>query len=805
MVEIVRDIYRSGAPCTVVFSAFSGVTDTLLSLAKRAAEGDSYEEDFEILCRKHTETVSALLGLSPPRALLEKLDDNHQELARLLSGASLLREASARTIDHVASMGERDSALIISYALAAAGIPAQYLDARTLIETDARFGAARVNFEVSNAAIEAHYRSHTDVQVVTGFIGCTSDGHTTTLGRGGGDYTAAIVAAALQASVVEIWTDVDGVMTADPRRVPRAFSIPNMTYAEALEMSHFGAKVIYPPTILPALEKRIPLRIKNTFRPEHPGTLISHEKPLDNVAVRGVSSIPHVALLTLQGSGLVGVPGTAARLFAGLARHDVNVILITQGSSEHSITFAVTPDASAQAKSAVEEAFALELRAHLVEPIRVENDVAVVAIIGEGMRTRPGIAGRLFHALGRNGINTVAIAQGSSELNISVAIPKSEEKKAIAALHEAFFLSKTRELNVFLAGVGVVGGTLLKQIARTAETLRERRGVEVRVIGIANSKRVVFSEAGVALDQWQEKLVQGETCDAAAFVKKMRATHLPNSIFIDCTASDQVPLFYEEILDANISISTCNKSAMSGSLARYQNLRALAERRGVFLGYETNVGAGLPVLTTLNDLVASGDRIVRLEGVLSGSMSYVFNSWQEGTRFSDLIRGAKELGYTEPDPRLDLTGADVAKKLLILARECGLALEKSDIVIDTFLPAAILNEPSVDSFLAALEGHNSALEDKRRTAESKHSVLRLVATIDGETQSAGIAVREYAQEHPFAGLRGSENMIVFTTERYQDRPLVVRGPGAGAEVTAAGVFAEILRIGNSFFFDRSSS
>lgn len=842
VIDIVMRRRNQGEALTVVVSAFSGVTDALLGMARAAAAGDhGYEDALASVRSKHLDAAAALCvdAAGTPVARLADATATGvamrcDELATYLQGAALLREASKQTLDAVASFGERLSAYIVAQALVARGVAAGCLDARDVIVTDARFGAARVDEPATNAAIAAHYQAHANtLWVVTGFIGSTPQRQTTTLGRGGSDYTAAIIAAALGpavVNVVEIWTDVDGVMTADPRKVARAFSLPAMTYAEALEMSHFGAKVIYPPTILPALRLGIPLLIKNTFRPEHPGTRISHQSPGDGAAVRGISSISQVALLTLQGSGMVGVPGTAARLFAGLAKHEVNVILITQGSSEHSITFAVTPDAAAVAKAAVEEAFALELAAKMVEPVRVETELAVVAVIGEGMKTRPGIAGRLFSALGANGINTVAIAQGSSELNISVVVPRLDEAKALAALHEAFFLSGTKELNLFVVGTGLVGKALLAQLARHGAFLREARGIDVRVIGIANSRRMCIDAAGVAPGAWEARLAadgEGGTngateaqganrataMDLDAFLARMRACRLPSSIFVDCSASDAVAARYEDVLGASISISTANKIAMSSGLPRYRALRALAEHKGVALGYETNVGAGLPVITTLGDLLLSGDRIIKLEGVLSGSMSYVFNHWDEATPFSALVRQARELGYTEPDPRLDLGGLDVRRKLLILARECGAAIEADDITLAPWL--ALGNaDASVEAFLTQLGLQDAALAAKRRDLVAhagSGAVLRFVASFEpglepgGAAPRAAIGVKAYPATHPFASLQGSENMLVFTTERYCDRPLVIRGPGAGADVTAAGVFAEVLRIGNTLFAGRNAA
>ncbi len=670
-----------------------------------------------------------------------------------------------------------------------------FLDARHIIKTDKSFGSAKVDFHLTYDKIKEYYQEHNAIQVVTGFIGSAKGGLTTTLGRGGSDYTAAIIAAGLEAEVIEIWTDVDGVLTADPRRVKKAFTIPTMTYAEAMEMSHFGAKVIYPPTLQPALAKKIPLYIKNTFNPNFVGTYISTQPDLQGRAVKGISSINHVALLTLQGSGLFGVPGIAARLFGALANKEINVILITQGSSEHAISFAIQPQNAKKAKQVVEEAFEYEMRMGLVEPVKMEDELSVVAIIGENMRYRPGIAGRMFQALGKNGVNAVAIAQGSSELNISVVINRPDESKALNALHEAFFLSDTKELHLFIIGVGLIGSTLLNQIRKHAAYLRRTRSLEIKVVGLANSKKMVFDDNGIDLSQWRTQLQQSnEIVNLSAFVEKMKTYNLSNTIFVDNTADGEVAKLYEGILDESISISTPNKIATSSSYAAYKHLKELATKRGVQFRYETNVGAGLPVISTLNDLIDSGDEILQIEGVLSGSLSFIFNSFMNGVSFSEIVLKARELGYTEPDPRIDLKGVDVQRKVVILARESGLAIEPEDVTIIPFLPEYCYQAKSVEDFLLVLSEADDFMEDKRFQAEKEGKVLRMVARIkDGK---AIIGLDAVAITHPFYFLSGSDNMIVFTTERYKDRPLVVRGPGAGAEVTAAGVFAEIISIGS---------
>ncbi len=796
VVDILKRYYLSGEQFTVVFSAFGGVTDSLIKMANLAAAGDeSYYTFFEAFSQRHFDTVHALLAPPQLQQALPELENNHEVLKNILYGVFLVREVSPRTMDYVLSFGERNAAYIISHVLRQHGLNASYLDARKIIKTDNLFGSAKVDFELTNQKIQEYYTQNSDLQIVTGFVASAKGGLTTTLGRGGSDYTAAILAAGLGAEVIEIWTDVDGVLTADPRKVRKAFTIPTMTYAEAMEMSHFGAKVIYPPTIQPALFKKIPIVIKNTFNPDFVGTYISDKADSGGRAVKGISSINNIALLTLQGSGLFGAPGTAARLFTSLANANINVILITQGSSEHSISFAVQPDVAKKARKLVEKEFEYELRERLVEPVKMEMDLSVIAAIGENMRYRPGIAGRLFRALGKNGINVVAIAQGSSELNISVVINQPDEAKALNALHEAFFLSDTKELHLFIAGTGLIGSALLSQIRQQASYLREQRSLEIKIIGLTNSRKMLFDENGIALDNWKTTLQeQGEPTNLRAFVDRMNALNLSNTIFVDNTASETVAKWYEQILDASISISTPNKIATSSSYLQYQRLKNIATRRGVQFQYETNVGAGLPVISTLNDLIDSGDRILKIEGVLSGSLSFIFNAYKAGEKFSDIVKEAKKRGFTEPDPRIDLNGIDVRRKLIILARETGLPLEAESVEIRNILPEACQQATSVEQFFVELERADDVFEQLRAEAAANGKVLRMIAKL--ENGEASIGLEAVDTSHPFYFLSGSDNMIVFTTERYKERPLVVRGPGAGAEVTAAGIFAEIIRIGN---------
>ena len=798
IVEILKDYYASGDHFTVVFSAFGGVTDSLIQMGTLAARGDDrYGQLFQEFADRHQQAIADLLQEDRLREeTAGQMRKSHEVLKNLLYGIFLVREASSRTMDYVLSFGERSSSYIITQCLQQAGVPAEYLDARRIIKTDKTFGNAKVSFEKSYEKIGEHYREHPKVQVVTGFIASAKGGLTTTLGRGGSDYTASLLAAGLNAAAIEIWTDVSGVLTADPRRVKKAFTIPRMSYAEAMEMSHFGAKVIYPPTLMPALQKRIPLYIKNTFAPDFPGTKVSEESDTEGTAVRGISSINDVALCTVSGTGMFGVPGIAGRIFGALAAAGINVILITQGSSEHAISFAVQPAAADRAREAVEEAFAFEIERGVVNRIKVERDLSVVAIIGENMRYQPGISGRLFRALGKNGINAVAIAQGSSELNVSVVISREDETKALNALHEAFFLSDYKTLHLFIVGAGLIGGTLLRQIEAQNAYLRERRGLEVKVVGLANSRKMVFDADGLDLSGWQEQLMASETAtDLPVFVGRMRDLNLSNSIFVDNTAEGQIAAFYEAILDDSISISTPNKIATSSGYLQYQRLKTIADKRGVQFRYETNVGAGLPVISTLRDLIDSGDRITKIEGVLSGSLSYIFNNFDGSRPFAEIVREAKEKGFTEPDPRVDLSGKDVARKILILGRETGVPLNPENVAVESFLPDGAMEADSVDAFFEVLADRAAYFTEMQRAAAEQDKVLRMIATLEGDTATVG--VQAVGSDNPFYTLSGSDNMIVFSTDRYRTRPLVVRGPGAGAEVTAAGVFAEIIQIGSS--------
>jgi aspartokinase/homoserine dehydrogenase 1 len=813
IIEILKAKDHRGLAAVVVVSAFSGVTDGLLELSRLAAGGDpDYQKKAEEIKKRHTETAGAFLS---GRALEEagaELDKNFSQMLTILEGIFRLREVSLKTQDLIMSFGERFSASLTASVFNSAGIPSSCLDARSLIKTDSRFGNARFIQEETYSLIRSFFSSlpgeSAPLQVVTGFIASAPDGATTTLGRGGSDLSAAIFGAALGADELEIWTDVDGILTADPRRVENSLKIESISYEEAMELSHFGAKVIYPPTIRPAWEKGIPIRILNTFNPRGEGTRIVKDAGPGPFPIRGISSMSGIAMVRVQGPGMIGATGFSSRLFGALARRGVNIILITQSSSEYSICFAILPSYADAAGAAVNEEFAREIAAAAIDPPIVEMDLSIVAVVGSRMKKTSGIAGKVFHALGRNGINVVAIAQGSSEINISAIISRADEAKALNAVHEAFFLSGVRSVNLFLMGIGLIGGTLVEQLARHKEILADTYQIRVNLAAAADSKNMIFRPEGL-----DPKTIKGllkapspgdpglqAGADASprqdfsldAFVEKMKSLNMPNTCFCDCTASDEVAGRYADILKAAIPIVTPNKRANSGSLEYYKTLTGFSRDRGIPYLYETTVCAGLPVISTLRDLFLSGDRVRRIEAVLSGTLSYIFNNFDGTKTFSALVREARAKGYTEPDPRDDLNAMDAARKALILARECGIGLEFSSVVVEPILPASCFEAADVDAFFAELEKADADFEKLRTAAAAEGNALRYVATIEDE--NARLSLRAEKPGSPFLSLVDSDNVVVITSDRYSALPMVIKGPGAGAQVTAGGVFADIVRI-----------
>jgi aspartokinase/homoserine dehydrogenase 1 len=796
VIEIIAKAQQEKGKIAVVVSAMGGTTDALIKMGHQAISGKiDYTDLIKEVEKRHFDVIKAFIKVKRQSAALAMVKMTINELEDVLHGVFLVKELSPRTLDFIMSFGERLSAYVISECLKDSDVDAAFLDARKIIVTDDHFSMARVDFEASNKKIAAYFKSNKEVQVVTGFIGATENNETTTFGRSGSDYTASILGAALGVKSIEIWTDVNGMMTADPRKVKKSFPVSTMTYEEAMEMSHFGAKVIYPATMQPAMNKNIPIVIKNTFNPEFPGTLICKNNSKDLQVIKGISSIEDVCLLRLQGSGMMGIIGISMRLFTALARKRINVILITQASSEYSICFAVSSKDAIPAKKEIEKEFGIEIKTKLIEEIIVEQDLSIVAIVGGNMRHTPGMSGKMFHALGKNGVNVIAIAQGSSELNISAVIHKADESKALHALHEAFFLSDKKSLNIFIVGTGLVGNTLISMIQSHFAYLSTEQFIEPTIIGLANSKKMFFNPHGIDLKTWKKKLDQSESASSIEeFVKQMKKLNLPNSVFVDCTASEALAVHYNTILESSISIVTPNKKANSGSYSNYKKLKQASQKYGVKFLYETNVGAGLPVINTLNDLLYSGDKILKIEAVLSGTISYIFNTFTKDTSFSEIVQQAKEKGYTEPDPRDDLNGMDVARKLLILARETGLPFEMKDIKIGNIVSEKCMKANSVDNFFKELLKEDASLEQHRAAAEKKGMKLRYIAVL--EKGKASISLQAVDANHPFYSLSGSDNIISFTTDRYKERPLVVKGPGAGAEVTAAGVFADIIRISN---------
>ncbi|WP_183554318.1 bifunctional aspartate kinase/homoserine dehydrogenase I [Mucilaginibacter sp. AK015] len=795
LLDILKDEDKPGSRPVVVLSAMGGVTNLLVTMAEDAANGKEFTAQLAELEKRHFDVVKALLSVQNQNPAYTRLKIHFNHLEELLQGVLTLRELTPKTRDQILSYGERCSALMVSKIAAQHFNDVIFVDASELIKTDNVFGQAKVNISLTELLINGFYRENSDkLLIVTGYIASNDAGQITTLGRGGSDYTAAIFGAALNAEEIQIWTDVNGMMTADPRMVQKAFPLQELTYTEAMELSYFGAKVIYPPTMIPAFLKKIPIVIKNTFEPAFAGTVIRHNCKASSLPIKGISSINNISILNLEGSGMVGKSGFSGRLFSLLAREQINIILITQSSSEHSITFAVQPHDVDKAKQLIEQEFELELAANKLEPLVVEKGQAILAIVGENMKQTPGMSGKLFHALGRNGVNVRAIAQGSSEYNISVIISAHDLAKALNAVHDAFFIELTKTLHAFCLGTGNIGKTLFNQLNAHTEFLQKNNGIQVKITGISNTRKMVFNADGLSLDTWQNDLqASADTADLQAFIAKMKEMNLPNCVFLDNTASPKPVDFYEEIFKSNISVVTCNKIGNSASFAQYKTFRDTARKHGVDFFYETNVGAGLPIIRTLKDLMSSGDRIQRIEAILSGTISFIFNHFNGDANFHDVVKEAQEKGYTEPDPRDDLSGKDFMRKMLILARDAGHQMEEADVEIDSVLPKACLEAQTVEDFYAALKAEDAYFTNLKEQAAKAKKVLRYIGKL--ENGKASITLQSVDENHPFYMLSGSDNIISFTTDRYKDRPLVVKGPGAGAEVTAAGVFADLINVG----------
>ena len=785
-----------GDKTIVVVSALGGITDALLHCATVAAAGDeSYASSLKTIEQRHLDTVRELIPVTGQSSILSMVKKTCNELEDILKGIFLLRELSARTKDSVVSFGEILSSRILSASLLAQEVQNIWKDSREVMVTDARYGHAQVDFPATQKKMTTYFQTiSASLFVVPGFIATDAQGITTTLGRGGSDYTAAIYGNALNSKKIEIWTDVSGMMTADPRLVSNARVIPEISYQEAMELSHFGAKVIYPPTLQPVMNKGIPVWIKNTFMPADPGTLIEKVSRTTSSTIRGISSIHRISLLSLEGSGMIGIPGFSKRLFEALSRQQINVILITQASSEHSICVGVDSSQAAMAKVSIDEMFSPEIQTGSVLPLIVEEDLAIIALVGDNMKNHPGISGKLFGVLGRNGINVRAIAQGSSERNISAVISTKDVKKAVNVLHEEFFEATFKQLNLFIAGTGNVGKRLLHQLAQQRLFLLDHLRLQVRVIGLANSRRMLIQEEGIDMKDWQEALENGQPMHLQEYIKIIHSKNLRNSVFVDVTANQEVALGYEQLLQKSISVVACNKIACSSPFSYYRRLKDLSKEFNAAYYFETNVGAGLPVIGTLNDLLRSGDKIRKIEAVLSGTLNFVFNQYDGKSKFSDVVKQAQEEGYTEPDPRLDLSGTDVVRKIMILAREAGNAIEMEDIHNRIFLPASCM-EGSVKEFYQAMEKEEVQFKKLYEAAEAEGKKLKFVATY--EDGKASVGLQHIGPSHDFYHLYGKDNIVLFYTDRYPEQPLVIKGAGAGAEVTASGVFADIIRAANT--------
>jgi aspartokinase/homoserine dehydrogenase 1 len=779
----------------VVVSALSGVTDLLIQAAVDASiSNGKYIETLNHIEQKHLDCVTELI-LQNNNVVLLEVQEYFIELKNICEGIYRLSELTARTKDKVVSFGELLSSKIISAYLSSINQQHQWIDSREVIITDNNFGNAVVDFEKTYSKINQQINQSTNQLFITpGFISSTQNGITTTLGRGGSDYTAAIFAVAINAENLEIWTDVSGMMTADPRWVVNVKNIPHTSYKEAMELSHFGAKVIYPPTIQPAMQKNIPIWIKNTFKPEDYGTKITAsvaDITESNEMITGISSINHISLLSLEGSGMVGIPGFSKRLFEALALEKVNVILITQSSSEHSICVGVNTVDVDKAKQAVDNAFDYEIATGKVEPLVVEKDLSIVAVVGDKMKNHQGISGKMFGALGRNGINIRGIAQGSSERNISAVVAYSDVKKAVNVLHEAFFESSKKQLNIFIAGVGNVGNKLVSQLQQQSDYLLNQLNIQIKVTGLANSKHILINEDGIDLTNWQEELASASQATIDDFTNEIIKRNLRNSVFVDVSASAVVAAVYGKMLERSIAVVACNKITASSAYDNYVHIKNLSKEFNAPYLFETNVGAGLPIIDTLNNLIKSGDKIQKMQAVLSGTLNFVFNNYDATKPFAEVVKQAQDEGYTEPDPRLDLGGTDVMRKIMILAREAGEKMEMENIANNGFLPQECF-DGSVDDFYKSMLKNEEHFKAIYKVANDEGCKLKFVATFDNGKASVGL--QHIPPQSDFYHLYGKDNIVLFYTDRYPENPLVVKGAGAGADVTASGVFADIIRL-----------
>jgi len=779
-------------PVVVVVSALGGITDKLIATSRLAVEGkDEWKQEFDAMVDRHHKMIDTIITDSRNREkLFNIVDALLEQLRSIYSGVYLIHDLSPKTQDAIVAYGERLSSQIVATLIEGA----HWFDSREFIKTSSKNGKHILDSELTNKLVKKTFADLPRISLVPGFISMDKDnGETTNLGRGGSDYTASIIAAALGAEILEIWTDVDGFMTADPRVIPAAYTINQLSFIEAMELCNFGAKVIYPPTIYPVCVNNIPIRVKNTFNPQHPGTLIKQKVDDDNKPIKGISSIKGTTLITVTGLSMVGVIGVNRRIFTALAEQGISVFLVSQASSENSTSIGVQDTDAEHAVTVLNNEFAKEIETGAMFPMSAESGLATVAIVGENMKHTPGIAGKLFGALGRSGISIIACAQGASETNISFVVQEKYLRKSLNVIHDSFFLSEYKVLNIFICGVGTVGGKLIEQIRDQQEILKKHSRLNLNVVGIASSKKAIFSREGIDLNKYREQLDQAEPSNAKKMLEGILKMNIFNSVFVDCTASIEVAKLYQELLEHNVSVVACNKIAASSKYTNYKHLKETALAHGVKFRFETNVGAGLPIIGTINDLVHSGDRILRIEAVLSGTLNFIFNELSEEVPFSETVRLAHEKGYAEPDPRIDLSGMDVVRKLVILAREAGYKVEQDDVEKHLFVPDEYF-EGSLETFWKRLPELDKEFEAERKVMEENNMRWRFVAKLDNGKTS--VSLQKVPQEHPFYELAGSNNIVLLTTERYKEYPMLIQGYGAGASVTAAGVFANVMSIAN---------
>jgi aspartokinase/homoserine dehydrogenase 1 len=797
LTNVLKIVQKQKYPIAIVVSALGGITDLLMDMLSLAQSGDdNYKNHLPLVEKRHLETIKSCVPIQHQSAIISFLKKHLNELESRLDAIHLLEEATPKNNAAISAYGELLSSNIIQEIFSFNGIDSVLKDSRDLITTLHHNGREVVEQLTSEDNIKNFFKENTaNVVLLPGFIASNASGETTTLGRGGSDYSAALIASATESEVLEIWTDVSGMFTAHPKIVAQAKPIEKLTYYEAMELSHFGAKVIYPPTLQPIIEKKIPIVIKNTFAPEDAGTLIDDSPAVENgEIVKGISHIDNVALINLEGSGMIGITGFSKRFFEALSDENINVIMITQASSEHSICIGVKEEEALAAKKVIDEKFAFEISINKVAPAIIEKNMVNIAVVGEKMKDHQGISGKLFSSLGVNNINIRAIAQGASERNISIIIDKKNVTKAINTLHESFFEAQVKELNLFVTGVGNVGSKLLEQIEKQTNYLIENLRLKIRVIAISNSKKMVLEEEGLDLSNWKTKLQESKTnANRDSFFEYAKKLNLRNSIFVDNTASKVIAKEYAQYLNNNIGVVTCNKIAAADELNNYLNLKKISRKFGSPYLFETNVGAGLPIIDTLNNLIASGDQIIKIQAVLSGSLNFVFNNFKAGASFHDVVLEAQQQGYTEPDPKIDLSGIDVARKILILARESGMSIELDEIENESFLPQECLDTKDNKSFFESLIQYSGHFEKMLENAEKEGAKMKYVAQL--ENGKAKVGIQLVKEGHDFYNLEGSDNIILFYTNRYKEQPLIVKGAGAGADVTASGIFADIIRIG----------